>query len=155
MQEIERKFLVRNDGYKVGASHTEYRQGYLCVDADRTVRVRAAAGKGYITVKGRTQGCTRAEYEYEIPLSDARQMLDTLCRKPLVEKTRYRYTGSDGKVWEIDEFKGVNEGLVVAEIELQSETEPFARPDWLGDEVSSDPRYYNSYLSEHPYNEWK
>lgn len=153
-REIERKFRVVDDLYKSGSTSCLYKQGYLCTDKERTVRIRIAGEKGYITIKGRTTGCSRAEYEYEIPLADAASMLDTLCVKPLIEKTRYRCTGPDGKVWEVDEFLGENEGLVVAEIELSGEDEPFARPSWVGDEVTGDPRYYNSYLSQTPYNKW-
>lgn len=153
-REIERKFRVVNDLYKSGSTSCLYKQGYLCTDKERTVRIRIAGEKGYITIKGHTTGCSRAEYEYEIPLADAASMLDTLCVKPLIEKIRYRCTGPDGKVWEVDEFLGENEGLVVAEIELSGEDEPFARPAWVGDEVTGDPRYYNSYLSQTPYKRW-
>ncbi len=152
-REIERKFRVVNDLYKSGSTSCLYKQGYLCTDKERTVRIRIAGEKGYITIKGRTTGCSRAEYEYEIPLADAASMLDTLCVK-LIEKIRYRCTGPDGKVWEVDEFLGENEGLVVAEIELSGEDEPFACPAWVGDEVTGDPRYYNSYLSQTPYKRW-
>ena len=153
-REIERKFRVVDDLYKSGSTSCLYKQGYLCTDKERTVRIRIAGEKGYITIKGRTTGCSRTEYEYEIPLADAASMLDTLCVKPLIEKIRYRCTGPDGKVWEVDEFLGENEGLVVAEIELSGEDEPFARPSWVGDEVTGDTRYYNSYLSQTPYNKW-
>lgn len=153
-REIERKFRVVDDLYKSGSTSCLYKQGYLCTNKERTVRIRIAGEKGYITIKGRTTGCSRVEYEYEIPLADAASMLDTLCLKPLIEKIRYRCTGPDGKVWEVDEFLGENEGLVVAEIELSGEDEPFARPSWVGDEVTGDPRYYNSYLSQTPYNKW-
>lgn len=154
-REIERKFRVVDDLYKSGSTSCLYKQGYLCTDKERTVRIRIAGEKGYITIKGRTTGCSRAEYEYEIPLADAASILDTLCLHPLVEKIRYRHKGPDGKVWEVDEFLGENEGLVVAEIELADENEPFARPAWLGEEVTGDVRYYNSYLSQNPYKGWK
>lgn len=154
-REIERKFRVVDDLYKSGSTSCLYKQGYLCTDKERTVRIRIAGEKGYITIKGHTTGCSRAEYEYEIPAADAASMLDTLCVKPLIEKIRYRCTGPDGKVWEVDEFLGENEGLVVAEIELADENEPFARPAWLGEEVTGDMRYYNSYLSQNPYKGWK
>ena len=153
-REIERKFRVVDDLYKSGSTSCLYKQGYLCTNKERTVRIRIAGEKGYITIKGRTTGRSPAEYEYEIPLADAASMLDTLCVKPLIEKIRYRCTGPDGKVWEVDEFLGENEGLIVAEIELSGEDEPFARPSWVGDEVTGDPRYYNSYLSQTPYNKW-
>ena len=154
-REIERKFRVVDDLYKSGSTSCLYKQGYLCTDSDRTVRIRLAGEKGFVTIKGKTVGCSRAEYEYEIPAADAASMLDTLCLHPLVEKIRYRQGGPDGKVWEVDEFLGENEGLVVAEIELADENEPFARPAWLGEEVTGDVRYYNSYLSQNPYKRWK
>ena len=115
------------------------------------MRIRIAGEKGFITIKGVTTGCSRAEYEYEIPTVDAIALLDTLCIKPLIEKIRYRYNAPDGKIWEIDEFKGENEGLVIAEIELEHEDEAFALPSWVGQEVTGDIRYYNSYLSQNPY----
>ena len=154
-QEIERKFLVINNIYKNGSVSTFYKQGYLCTDASRTVRIRIAGEKGFITIKGITTGCSRTEYEYEIPTADAMTLLDMLCIKPLIEKIRYRYKASDGKIWEIDEFKGENEGRVIAEIELEHEDETFALPSWVGKEVTGDMRYYNSYLSQNPYKNWK
>ena len=151
--EIERKFLVSSQGWRNGDA-TEYRQGYLGLDKERTVRVRAAGDTAFLTIKGITRGATRQEFEYEIPLADANQMLDTLCHRPLIEKRRYRVRHS-GLDWEIDEFFGDNAGLVVAEVELESEDQAFDRPDWLGQEVTSDPRYYNASLVQHPYSAWK
>ena len=152
-REIERKFLVRNDAWREGATATRFRQGFLSTHPDRTVRVRVAGTQAWLTIKGRNVGARRAEYEYEIPQSDAEQMLDALCEQPLVEKTRYVLVVS-GDTWEVDVFEGVNEGLVVAEIELASEAQTFVRPDWLGAEVTEDPRYFNSNLVSRPFTTW-
>ena len=152
-QEIERKFLVRNDTWRRNATGTHYRQGYLCTEPERTVRVRIAGDRGTLTIKGKTVGATRAEFEYDIPRKEAEQLLDTLCQRPLIEKVRYVIR--DGShIWEIDVFEGDNEGLVVAEIELQSEDEVFQRPDWLGEEVTHDAHYFNASLVHKPYNRW-
>ena len=151
--EIERKFLVAGDGWRDAAKGTQYRQGFLCTEPERTVRVRLAGSRGSITVKGKTVGARRDEFEYEIPASDAEQMLDTLCKRPLIEKIRY--TLPVGRhIWEIDVFEGDNAGLIVAEIELESEDEAFDKPDWAGDEVTDDPRYFNSNLVAQPYRAW-
>ena len=152
-KEIERKFLVKGDSWRSQAHGKRYRQGYLSTVKERTVRVRVAGDQGYITIKGITVGAARAEYEYEIPLADANQMLDTLCERPIVEKTRYRIP-QDDIVWEIDEFEGVNHGLIVAEVELKSEDQKFDKPGWLGDEVSNDPRYFNANLVAKPFTTW-
>ncbi|MGD8608714.1 MAG: CYTH domain-containing protein [Myxococcales bacterium] len=152
-EEIERKFLVVGEDWRREATGTPYRQGFLSTEPERTVRVRVAGDRGSITVKGKTSGARRAEFEYAIPVHDARQMLDTLCRKPLIEKTRYSLTVGD-HVWDIDVFEGVNAGLVVAEIELRTEDEGFEKPSWIGDEVTGDPRYFNSNLVAHPYDTW-
>lgn len=151
-KEIERKFLVHGDAWREGEG-AEYRQGYLCTDKERTVRVRTAGDRAWLTIKGITHGATRPEYEYEIPLEDGRQLLSELCVKPLIEKRRYRVT-HDNLTWEIDEFFGDNEGLVVAEVELNSEDQAFDKPPWAGDEVTGDPRYYNANLIEKPYKQW-
>ncbi len=138
-KEIERKFLLRSEAWRASAGPgTPYRQGYLSTDKARTVRVRLAGEHGYLTVKGITVGASRDEFEYEIPAADARAMLDTLCERS-IEKTRYRIA-HEGHTWEVDAFAGANAGLVVAEIELASEDEAFARPAWLGEEVTADPR---------------
>jgi adenylate cyclase len=150
--EIERKFLVVGDGWRAGASGTSYIQGYLSRDVARIVRVRKAGPSAYLTIKGIAEGSSRPEFEYSIPLSDARQLMG-LCLLPLVEKTRYVLKYS-GKRWEVDEFHGDNRGLILAEIELSREGEPIEIPPWIGQEVSGDPRYFNSYLSEHPYTQW-
>jgi len=151
--EIERKFLVVGDIFKQMAKGTRYRQGYLNSTKERVVRVRTIDDKGYLTVKGITTGASRLEYEYEIPVPDADAMLDELCEKPIIEKNRYKIqTGS--LVWEVDEFFGDNAGLVVAEVELESEAQAFQKPEWVGAEVTGDPRYFNSNLIQHPYTRW-
>ena len=153
-KEIERKFLVKGDAWKALAPGIRYRQGYLNSSFDRTVRVRTIGDQGFITVKGPNNGIARLEFEYVIPADDANERLTELAEKPLIEKNRYRILR--GKhVWEGDEFLGDNAGLVVAEIELGSVDEPFEKPEWIGEEVSGDPRYYNSNLVAHPYSEWK
>jgi CYTH domain-containing protein len=151
--EIERKFLVRSEDWKPGAVGVPYRQGYLCRQAARTVRVRVAGGQAYLTIKGQAQGITRLEYEYPIPLADAQDLLEQLCLKPLIEKTRYRLEFG-GRVWEVDEFAGENQGLVVAEVELESPDQPLELPDWVGEEVTHDPRYLNANLVEQPFSRW-
>lgn len=151
-QEIERKFLVVGDDWREGAGGTLYRQGYLAKDKERTVRVRVAGTKAYLTIKGCTKGTSRAEYEYEIPLQDAEELLD-LCEGPLVEKTRHKIPHA-GHIWEVDVFHGDNVGLIMAEVELKSEDEHVEMPGWVGKEVSGDARYYNSSLSKKPYKTW-
>ena len=150
--EIERKFLVTGAGYKHGIVGDLYRQGYLSTAKERTVRVRTAAGKGFLTVKGPNVGFSRSEFEYEIPLRDAEEMM-SLCEGFLIEKLRHRVSHS-GLTWEVDEFLGANEGLVVAEIELKAEGQHFELPSWIGEEVTSDPRYANSNLCRKPYKSW-
>lgn len=154
-KEIERKFLVVGNSWKKEAVGVLYRQGYLNSAKERTVRVRTISDKGFLTVKGLTVGCTRLEFEYEIPYADAEKMLDGLAEKPIIEKIRYVIPAGDGLKWEIDEFLGVNQGLVVAEIELPSEETCFIKPAWLGKEVSLDPRFFNSNLVSNPYSTWK
>lgn len=152
-KEIERKFLVKGEAWKALAAGTVYRQGYLSTVKERTVRVRTVGEKGFLTIKGVTTGVTRAEFEYEVPAADANAMLDGLCEKPLVEKTRYRIP-LDGWTWEVDEFHGDNDGLVVAEVELKSADERPPLPEWIGEDVSSDPRYFNSNLVKKPFKTW-
>lgn len=152
--EIERKFLLRNDAWRALAQGTPYRQGYLNSAKERTVRVRIAGSEAFLTIKGPGMGASRAEYEYPLPLADAVEMLDTLAERPLIEKMRYRIRQHD-LVWEIDEFFGENRGLIVAEIELQREDQAFDRPDWLGEEVTGDVRYFNANLIRHPYTRWR
>lgn len=149
--EIERKFLVQGDGWKTSIG-VLYRQGYLNRDKARTVRVRIAGNAAFLTVKGVSVGATRAEFEYPIPLADAEGLL-ALCDGPLVEKTRHHVSVGD-TLWEVDAFAGDNAGLVVAEVELMSEDQPFARPDWLGEEVTHDARYFNSNLAGRPFSSW-
>ncbi len=150
-QEIERKFLVQ-PGWKPDGEGSRIAQGYLSSVPERTVRVRVRGRKGYLTVKGKNAGIQRAEFEYEIPLADAEAML-ALCEQPLIEKTRYLIPQGE-LCWEVDVFEGDNAGLTVAEIELPSEDTSFARPEWLGEEVSGDLRYYNSSLIRHPFRAW-
>ena len=144
-KEIERKFLVVGRDFEAMATeHHEIRQGYLCRDVDHTVRVRTWDDRAYLTVKSRTVGCTRNEWEYPIPLRDALDMLAGLGRN--ISKTRWVVPAGDGLRWEVDVFHGRLEGLVVAEIELPSEDTPFTRPAFVGREVTGDPAYYNSNL---------
>lgn len=153
--EIERKFLVRDLSAVSGLTGIRMRQGYLSVDPERTVRVRLAGPRAYLTIKGAPSesGASRAEYEYEVPSGDAEELLDRLALRPLIEKTRYRV--SVGRlVWEIDVFSGENEGLVVAEVELPSEVTAVVLPDWVGEEVTGDDRYYNASLVSYPYRDW-
>lgn len=152
-REIERKFLVTGAGWKPPAPGVRFRQGYLSTDKARTVRVRLEGDRGVLTVKGLTRGVTRLEFEYVIPAADAVRMLDELCERPLIEKTRYRIPVGR-HTWEVDEFHGDNDGLIVAEIELATADEPFDRPSWIGREVSDDPRYFNANLVAHPYRSW-
>jgi len=151
-REIERKFLVEGKAWRKDEG-TKFRQGYLSTTKERTVRVRTAGDKAYLTIKGVTSGATRPEYEYEIPMGDAEEMLDDLCEKPLIEKHRHKI-GYGGLVWEVDEFFGDNAGLVLAEVELDSENQGFEPPPWIGKEVTDDPRYFNANLVSHPYRKW-
>jgi adenylate cyclase len=153
-KEIERKFLLIGDEWRALATGTHYRQGYLNSTKERTVRIRTINDKAFLTVKGITVSATRAEYEYEIPFDDCVEMLEGLAERPIIEKKRYKIH-DDGLVWEVDEFLGVNQGLIVAEVELQSEDQVFEKPVWVGEEVSGDPRYFNSNLVAHPYTTWE
>ena len=150
--EIERKFLVQGTQWR-NEGGTRIKQGYLNRDKARTVRVRVRGDQAFLTVKGLTRGASRAEFEYEIPLADAEELLK-LSDGPLIEKTRYVVV-HDGSKWEVDEFEGDNSDLVVAEIELQSKDQQFSRPAWLGREVTDDDRYYNSSLASYPYRDWR
>jgi adenylate cyclase len=152
-KEIERKFLIKGDDWRSQAKGTFYRQGYLNSAKERTVRIRTIDDKAFLTIKGLTVGATRSEYEYEIPPADCNAMLDVLAEKPLIEKKRYKVP-FEGLTWEIDEFFGDNAGLIVAEVELKSEAQAFKRPEWVGEEVTADPRYFNSNLIKHPYTRW-
>lgn len=152
-KEIERKFLVKGDAWRRLAEGTLYRQGYLNSVKERTVRIRTVGERAFLTIKGITVGSTRVEYEYEIPVAHCNAMLDGLAEQPIIEKKRYRIPFGE-HTFEVDEFFGENLGLIVAEVELKSEDEVFARPDWLGDEVGHDPRYFNSNLIAHPFTKW-
>ena len=151
--EIERKFLVKGDEWRTLATGIVYRQGYLSTKKDCSVRVRLVGDRGYLTIKGLTQGFSRAEYEYVIPAEDARYMLDKLCVRPLIEKTRYKIDYA-GLTWEVDEFAGENQGLIIAEVELPEENHQIELPNWIDKEVSDDPRYYNVNLIQQPYMQW-
>ncbi|GIZ52572.1 CYTH domain-containing protein [Noviherbaspirillum aridicola] len=151
--EIERKFLVRGDAWKTLATGVLLRQGYLSSHPERVVRVRIEGGAARLTIKGKSSGASRGEWEYPIPLADAQVFLDTLCERPIIEKYRYRIP-CGGLTWEVDEFLGENAGLIVAEIELASEDQAFERPDWVDEEVTHDARYFNSSLLRHPYARW-
>ncbi len=150
--EIERKFLLKGDGWRSLGVAVAMRQGYLSSDKARVVRVRIEGDQAYITIKGQSAGATRGEWEYAVPLADAEQLL-LLCEQPLVEKVRRRIDFK-GHTWEVDEFAGVNQGLVVAEIELAAENEAFEKPEWIGEDVTDDARYYNSSLVKKPFNAW-
>jgi CYTH domain-containing protein len=151
--EIERKYLVVDDAWRAGVIGTVFRQGYLSTVKERIVRVRVAGDRGYLTVKGITIEAARSEFEYEIPAGEAAQMLDELCERPLIEKTRYKVEDA-GLTWDIDEFAGVNEGLTIAEVEIEDKGQTITPPKWVGDEVTDDPRYFNSNLIAHPFTEW-
>jgi len=152
--EIEHKFLLANDTWRQQVQRSVvFRQGYLSSQATSSIRVRISDEKAWLNIKSATIGTQRHEYEYEIPLQDANEILDMLCRKPIIEKMRH-YVHNDGNVWEIDEFYGENEGLIIAEIELSDINESFSRPEWVGDEVTNDIRYYNNNLAVYPYSNW-
>ncbi len=152
--EIERKFLLTNQNWRALVSKSiYYRQGYLHSDAHSSVRIRVSDDSAKINIKSATIGAQRQEYEYDIPLQDAQELLDSLCHKPLVEKTRHIVVHRQ-HTWEIDEFAGDNQGLIVAEIELSTPDETFEKLDWLGEEVTEDIRYYNNQLVKHPYKNW-
>ena len=152
--EIERKFLVADESWReAAAAGMRYRQGYLSTDPCNSVRVRVSGDRAWLNIKSATVGVTRREYEYEIPSADAHAILEELCVKPLIEKTRF-IVAHEGHDWEIDVFEGDNSGLVVAEIELEAADDEFTLPAWAGEDVSGDVRYYNQRLVEHPYSSW-
>ena len=158
--EIERKYLVKQAewrSHKQLQSHSvrgqKYCQGYIPTANSTTVRVRTVGDRGYLTIKSKVVGHTRAEYEYEIPVKDAWEMLDNLCMKPLIEKFRYKIP-IDRLIWEVDEFIGENEGLIIAEVELEYEDQQIELPDWIDKQVN-DKKYFNSYLVKHPYSKWQ
>jgi len=145
--EIERKFLIKNDNWKSQVEKSvSIKQGYLSTDLERTTRIRILDEKAYLTVKGKSKGATRSEFEYEIPYNDALELLD-LCKSKIIEKVRH-YIVKEKHTWELDVFEGVHEGLVLAEIELNAEDEHFELPDWVGEEVTGDVKYYNSWLAK-------
>lgn len=152
--EIEHKFLVDNDEWRSSVvSETPIEQGYLVTGTGLTVRVRLKGSQGFITIKGPSKGASRSEFEYPIPAEDARSLLSLEGATGIISKTRYQVrTGAH--TWDLDRFAGDNEGLVMAEVELIAEGEDFERPTWVGKEVTEDPRYFNSYLAEHPYRTW-
>ncbi len=153
--EIEHKFLLADESWR-GFVHKSavFKQGYLSSVANTSIRVRISGEQAWLNIKSAVIGTHRHEYEYEIPLADAEEMIADLCKNPLIEKTRH-YVSHEGHLWEIDEFVGANEGLCVAEIELSEIGEMFTKPAWLGAEVTDDLRYYNNNLTVHPYSEWR
>ncbi|MCW5313869.1 CYTH domain-containing protein [Nostoc sp. KVJ3] len=152
-QEIERKYLVRGDSWRGLAEGSVYRQGYIATQDQATVRIRIVGEKSYLTIKGPSIKYSRLEFEYPIPVEDAQEILETLCERPFIEKIRYQIE-SGGLIWEIDEFDGVNKGLILAEVELNDENQQIELPTWIGQEVSDDSRYFNSNLVKHPFSQW-
>ncbi|MBN1276929.1 MAG: CYTH domain-containing protein [Deltaproteobacteria bacterium] len=152
--EIERKFLIKGDSWRNTAKGLFCRQGYLSLIREKIVRIRTIGHKGFLTIKGPSKGISRPEYEYEIPFDDAEEMLEKLCERPLIEKYRYRIE-FNGLIWEVDEFFGENSGLILAEVELESENDSLPFPEWIGREVSHDQRYSNASLVKFPYRDWE
>lgn len=153
--EIERKFWIKNKNWKVSVNAhkgTIIKQGYLSTDKERTVRARIYGTKGFLTIKGKSVGMTRAEFEYEVPVDDVSALLK-LCHQPIIEKVRYKIH-LDNVIWEVDEFEGVNEGLILVEVELESEEQKINIPTWAGEEVTGDIRFYNSSLVNTPFTKW-
>jgi adenylate cyclase len=152
-KEIERKFLVLSDHFKKDVTPVHIRQGFVSTEKNNVVRVRVAGSRAFLTLKNEDEGITRNEFDYEIPPDDANEIIKLMCGNHIVEKYRY-ILDHEGKTWEIDEFLGLNEGLIIAEVELQSENEAFDKPPWLGAEVTHDKRYLNASLALHPYDSW-
>ena len=152
-EEIEKKFLLADNGWQGLAEGKAYCQGYLNSEKGRTVRVRIIGEQGFLTIKGPNDNGARLEFEYQIPVADAQEMLSRLCLKPLIEKTRYCIPFA-GFIWEVDVFKGENEGLLLAEIELAYVDQEFLKPPWIGREVTGDSRYYNANLVRNPFCRW-
>lgn len=150
-KEIERKYLVKGDRWKNLAQGVLYRQGYIAT-VGATVRVRVIGDRGYLTIKGKSIGTVRSEFEYPIPVEDAEEMLNTLCDRPLIEKFRYIIPYGN-LLWEVDEFLGDNAGLIIAEVELENEQQQVTLPDWIDKQVT-DSKYFNSNLVKHPYKLW-
>ena len=151
--EIEKKFLVKDSSWKQQAAGVYYRQGYLSSQPARVVRIRTIEDKAYLTIKGKSVGAARSEYEYEIPYEEALEMLNQICEKPVIEKIRYKIMYQD-LLWEVDEFEAENKGLVIAEVELENEYQNIDLPPWIGEEVTMDERYYNSNLIKNPFSKW-
>ncbi|MDB9538716.1 CYTH domain-containing protein [Anabaenopsis tanganyikae CS-531] len=152
-QEIERKYLLQGDSWRELCIGSVYCQGYIPTKNQVTVRVRIVGQQGYLTIKGPSVECSRLEFEYPIPVEDAQEMLNTLCEQPWIEKIRYKVEWG-GLTWEIDEFDGLNKGLILAEVELNDANQEIELPPWIGEEVSHDHRYFNSYLVKHPFSQW-
>ena len=152
-KEIERKFLVKGDSWRGLVEGSVYRQGYIATQDKAAVRIRIVGEKSYLTIKGPSIKYSRLEFEYPIPVEDAQEMLEALCERPFIEKIRYKIQ-SGGLIWEIDEFDGVNKGLILAEVELTDENQEIELPSWIGQEVSHDSRYFNSNLVKHPFSQW-
>ncbi|MBD2530989.1 CYTH domain-containing protein [Nostoc flagelliforme FACHB-838] len=152
-KEIERKYLVLGDSWRGLAEGSVYRQGYIATQDKVAVRIRVVGKKSYLTIKGPSIKYSRLEFEYPIPVEDAQEMLETLCERPFIEKVRYKIEWR-GLIWEIDEFDGVNKGLILAEVELSDENQQIELPTWIGQEVSDDARYFNSNLVKHPFSQW-
>lgn len=152
--EIERKFLVNSSDWLAGHKGTAYKQGYLSTQASRTVRIRIEGNKGKLTIKGKKKGIAGIEFEYDISLSDAEYLLKYICKKPIIEKTRYKVPFKN-VIWEVDIFNGANKGLKIAEVELQSVNQEIKIPDWVGEEVTHDSRFRNANLISNPFSNWK
>ena len=151
--EIERKFLTQSSEWKSCGIRKFYRQGYLSINKNRTIRIRVVEDKGFMTIKSAPIGFTRNEFQYQIPFDDAIEIINSLCEKPIIEK--YRTSIKINEVtWEVDEFLGDNAGLIIAEIELNDEKQKVALPDWIGEEITNDYRYSNSNLVKHPFKDW-
>jgi CYTH domain-containing protein len=153
-KEIERKFLVMDDSYKGNIVPIHIIQGFISTEKDKVVRVRIAGSRAFLTLKNDGGGITRNEFDYEIPYSDAVEIMEQMCGNDTLEKNRY-IINYEGHTWEVDEFMGHNKGLVMAELELKSENEAFIKPLWLGKEVTSDVRYLNANLVRYPYKKWE
>jgi CYTH domain-containing protein len=151
--EIERKFLVTGNAWRKLSNGIIYKQGYISTDKEHTIRIRVIETKAFLTIKGKSIGTKRIEFEYEIPFEDAVEMLNNFCLKPIIEKARYKIQYK-GLTWEVDEFFGNNTGLILAEVELQHEDQKIEIPDWIGSEVTGDPKYYNVNLINHPFINW-
>ncbi|MDR2504052.1 MAG: CYTH domain-containing protein [Deltaproteobacteria bacterium] len=152
--EIERKFLLCGEEWRAMTKGELYRQGYLGISPACSVRVRLAGQRAFLGVKGAGDGPVHEEYEYPIPLAEAEALLERMAEKPLIEKIRYKVL-FDGLIWEVDEFLGENTGLILAEVELESETQKISKPSWIGVEVTGDPRYFNASLVRYPFSQWK